>query len=463
MREALAQLERAAELCLPARAYALSAGDLVECLDRLQVLVQRMSAVQLALVREADGRAIATEHAAPSTAAWLRERWRISPSAAARMVRLAGLVDTDGGQALSDGRVNVEQLAAIDTAVAAIPAEHQPAAGQYLVEQAAVFGPRELGRLGHRVFEVVAPAQAQQRELAGLQRAEDRAWRDRALWITDLPGQQRVRLSGVLCQEDAAVVRAALDPLCAPRREGAGQPETRSPGQRRADALIEVCRLTLAAGELPDNGGDRPQVVITIPFAALRDQVGAGMLRPSSLHGGTDTVGDRSTIAGQRLDAGLGHPLSERDTASGSTDARAGVLDDAGMLTPSAVRRLACDAAILPAVLGGQGQVLDVGRQRRTFTGPLRRALVLRDGGCAFPGCDRPPRWCDGHHIQHWADGGGTRLDNAVLLCGHHHRVIHQDQWQVRVSPRDGLPEFTPPADLDPDQQPRRNTYHRRQ
>jgi Domain of unknown function (DUF222)/HNH endonuclease len=139
------------------------------------------------------------------------------------------------------------------------------------------------------------------------------------------------------------------------------------------------------------------------------------------------------------------------------------MLDDASALTAAAVRRLACDAAILPAVLGGQGQVLDVGRQRRTFTGPLRRALVLRDGGCAFPGCDRPARWADGHHIKHWADGGTTCLNNAVLLCGHHHRVIHQDRWQVRINPGDGLPEFVPPADLDPTQQPRRNVYHRRQ
>jgi hypothetical protein len=140
-----------------------------------------------------------------------------------------------------------------------------------------------------------------------------------------------------------------------------------------------------------------------------------------------------------------------------------GVLDDAGLLTPASVRRLACDAAILPAVLGSHGQILDFGRQRRTFTGPLRRALVLRDGGCAFPGCDRPARWCDSHHIQHWTDGGPTRLDNAVLLCGHHHRVIHQARWLVRVNPRDGRPEFVPPADLDPNQLPRRNTYHRRQ
>ena len=135
--------------------------------------------------------------------------------------------------------------------------------------------------------------------------------------------------------------------------------------------------MVLAGGRLPDNGGDRPQVVVTVPFDPLRRAFGAGVI---------DT-GDR--------------------------------------LSADAARRLACDARILPAVLDGAGQPLDLGRERRLFTGPLRRALVLRDGGCAFPGCDRPPRWCDGHHVIHWADGGATSLANAVLLCGHHHRLIH--------------------------------------
>jgi HNH endonuclease len=111
--------------------------------------------------------------------------------------------------------------------------------------------------------------------------------------------------------------------------------------------------------------------------------------------------------------------------------------------------------------LGGDGQVLDVGQARRLFTGALRRALVARDGGCDFPGCDRPARWCHGHHVKAWTAGGATALDNGVLLCGHHHRVIHQDEWQVRMA-ADGRPEFIPPAYLDPARRPRRNTYHLR-
>jgi hypothetical protein len=122
---------------------------------------------------------------------------------------------------------------------------------------------------------------------------------------------------------------------------------------------------------------------------------------------------------------------------------------------------MACCAGIIPAVLGTTGQVLDLGRERRLFTGAARRALVLRDGGCAFAGCDRPPRWCDGHHILHWILGGRTDLANGVLLCSHHHRVIHEGEWLVRIA-ADGLPEFVPPSWLDPLQTPRRNSFHRR-
>jgi hypothetical protein len=137
------------------------------------------------------------------------------------------------------------------------------------------------------------------------------------------------------------------------------------------------------------------------------------------------------------------------------------MLDTGGRLSPAQVRQLACDAKVIPAVLGGDGQVLDLGRSRRLITGALRRALEVRDRGCAFPGCDRPPRWCDGHHIHPWVDGGPTSLDNSVLLCGFHHRVIHRGHWIVRLG-GNGLPEFIPPAYVDPQQRPRRNLYHHR-
>ena len=137
-----------------------------------------------------------------------------------------------------------------------------------------------------------------------------------------------------------------------------------------------------------------------------------------------------------------GHHHPRRPAAGPSTGST--VTDDGAELSPAAIRRLACDADIIPVVLGTHGEVLDVGRTHRLVTPALWRALVCRDRHCAFPGCTRPPVMCHAHHITHWADGGPTALDNLVLLCGHHHRIIHHTPWQVRLNPDDGRPEFLP-------------------
>ncbi|EME59803.1 HNH endonuclease [Amycolatopsis decaplanina DSM 44594] len=125
----------------------------------------------------------------------------------------------------------------------------------------------------------------------------------------------------------------------------------------------------------------------------------------------------------------------------------------------SHTRLAACDCLMLPVVMNAAGEPLDVGRMRRFVTPGQRRALNIRDGGCAFPGCHRKPKHCHAHHIDHWADGGPTDLRNLVLLCGFHHRLIHHGDWQVRTA-TDGLPEFIPPQYRDPLRKPRRNTLH---
>ena len=142
-------------------------------------------------------------------------------------------------------------------------------------------------------------------------------------------------------------------------------------------------------------------------------------------------------------------------------DVAVGQLDTGGLLTPEATRRIGCDAAILPAILDSASVPIDIGRTRRTYTGAARTAVLLRDRGCAFPGCERPPRWTDIHHIVPWSEGGSTDRDNGVALCRHHHRLIHTTDWTVRLGP-DKRPEFIPPVHIDPSQQPRRNPYHQR-
>ncbi len=135
------------------------------------------------------------------------------------------------------------------------------------------------------------------------------------------------------------------------------------------------------------------------------------------------------------------------------------VLDYGGPITPAQARTLACDARIIPAVLGGSSQVLDIGTSNRLFPPHIRRAIALRDKGCTFPGCDRPPGWTDAHHISFWADNGRTAYHNGCLLCRHHHSEIHRGHWTITIAP-DGVPDFTPPPWVDPTRTPQRNTLH---
>ncbi|MGN9906864.1 DUF222 domain-containing protein [Phytohabitans sp. LJ34] len=411
----LAQLKVLATECADASTWTLSDATLVDCLDTIHQVVAAITAAQSHIVREIDGRGLAVAQHASSTAVWLREHLRISIHAAKRMLALAAALDQRPAldTALTTGAVNAEQAAVIAAAIAELPADLGPdlvdEAETVLIGQAGQFEPTILRKAGERILVHVAPEIADAADAAALRRMEEQAFEKRVFHLTRR-GDGRVRLTGWLDEAGAAAVNAALDPLCAPRHD---LYEPRTPGQRRADALVEVCGLATRTEQLPDSGGQRPHVVVTVPFDVLHQKLGIGML------------------------------------------------DTGGRLSATQIRQLACDARLIPAVLGSNGQVLDVGRGRRLFTGAVRSALELRDRGCAFPGCDRPPRWCDGHHIRSWVDGWPTSLDNGVLLCGYHHRIIHRGHWIVRLG-EDGLPEFVPPAYVDPRRRPRRNLYHLR-
>ena len=112
-----------------------------------------------------------------------------------------------------------------------------------------------------------------------------------------------------------------------------------------------------------------------------------------------------------------------------------------GPIHPEIVRRLACDASISRVITRGGSEPLDVGRRTAVVPAPMRRAVVVRDRHCRFPGCDRPPPWCDAHHAKHWADGGETSLANLVLLCRRHHRLVHRPGG-FRLEMTDGRPVF---------------------
>jgi hypothetical protein len=182
--------------------------------------------------------------------------------------------------------------------------------------------------------------------------------------------------------------------------------DPRTPGQRRADALGEICRQWLDRKDRPAVAGERPHVTLTVGLDALR-----------------------------------GHAVSNGD-ATGSPEPCA--LQDAGPVTPGVARRIACDASISRIVMGPRSEPLDVGRRTAVVPAGLRRAVAARDRQCRFPSCDRPEAWCDAHHVVHWADGGVTALGNLVLLCRRHHRMVHGTSG-FRLSMENGEPVFRRP------------------
>src|SRR5687767_6406033 len=198
-----------------------------------------------------------------------------------------------------------------------------------------------------------------------------------------------------LATEGKAVVEAALGPLSAPRPTD-GEPDLRGSDQRRGDALVSLVRRAVTAADgVPTTA--KAQLFVTIDYTQLKDSLRAG------------TTGAGSTLGGP--DAGT-------------------------LLAPETVRRIACDADLLPVVLGTAGQVLDLGRTRRLFTPGQVTRLWLRDAGCTYPGCTMPPQWTDAHHLVHWTDGGPTNLSNAALLCERHHTLVHHRRLAGTVQAR---------------------------
>jgi hypothetical protein len=399
--------------------WSLSDGEVETLLADAHRLEGRLHEVTLRLVSEADRRRASDRAAAASTPAWLRCHLQMTPADARQHVTLSaalnGRLDATR-QALADGTISRAHAVVVtkmmDTLSTSLGSEVTADAERQLIDWCRQFDPGEVARLGRRLGEVVDLASAEEREAKLLEKQERDAVRQRHLAFGS-DGFGRHLLRGQFDSESAATIAAALDPLAKPRPSTAEGPDVRTPGQRYADAFVELCRRQLASGDLPTRGGEKPQVIVTMDLDKLKRSVGSGLL------------------------------------------------DDGDRLSVAAVRRLACDAQVVPALLGGDGQPLDLGRSSRTFTAAQRRALGLRDGyGCAFPDCDRPMAWCDGHHIRHWIDGGATDLSNGVLLCCYHHTVIHQGEWIVRMA-TDGRPEFLPPGWLDRERKPRRNYRYR--
>ena len=223
-----------------------------------------------------------------------------------------------------------------------------------------------------------------------------------------------------------------------PEAEVASRLDRRTRPQRLLGGLVDAAKAALAQGGIPASGGLRPQVLVTIDAPSLLKEFDYGSLVKC-------------------LDSGQApSPVRCPRKTPGSMS---GSYAFTGPVPAATVRKLACEADMLPVVLSGEGRILDIGRAQRLFPPHLRRALHARDGGCAFPGCTIPGPWTEAHHIRHWSRGGPTSTDNGVLLCSHHHHEVHKENWRINV--RSGVPWFIPPAYVDPERAPLRNTFFR--
>jgi Domain of unknown function (DUF222)/HNH endonuclease len=254
----------------------------------------------------------------------------------------------------------------------------------------------------------------------------ERRHQRRGLWVS-ATWEGMVALQGLLEPEAGQILVAALEPLARP----ANAADDRSGAQRRADALAELARRNLEGGRLPQAGGVRPQLLVTVDLHSLLGHPGVGG------EAGGPVPLDPETCRRLACDGAITRVLVTRHQTDFTLDGPGG---DGGLAA-----QLQAAMTRLPPTLGGAPtQPLEVGRTTRVVTSAQRAALVVRDGGCAVAGCERPPAWCEAHHLVHWLHGGPTDLANLALVCRAHHRAVHEGGWRLGRDP-DGRLTATPP------------------
>ncbi|HVQ18184.1 MAG TPA: DUF222 domain-containing protein [Actinomycetes bacterium] len=375
-------LDAPADATLPAAAL----GDEILVLQRQ---INRLSAGLLARLAAFDAVDGAHVIAGASTASWLRHRTGLPAGQSSDLVRTAralrdSLVDTRA--ALQRGDLTTQHARTIVRTVGqvtdAVVPEHQPVVAHEV--EAVMLGvgcsvdAGSLTGFGHRVRQIADPEGV----LSDANRAYERRWFTASRTLDGM-----VNVEGLLDPQSGATVLTLLAAGSVPTGPG----DTRSSGQRRADALVEMCRQALDRGDVAATGGISPHLLVTTSLAALQGAAAK----------------------------------AQQDSAE---------LEWVGPVPAETARRLACDATLSRVLIDPAGLPLDVGRATRVVPPAIRAALVIRDGGCVADCCDRPPPWTEAHHIQHWIDGGATSLENLVLLCRTHHRKVHEQRWQLRRS-----------------------------
>ena len=321
--------------------------------------------------------------------AWVRTWAPTMKSGGAAMVRLTERLRSPERSQLREavlaGRVGVRNAAVcvqeMDRLTPRLCPEAVPSVWGALIQLGSQFGPREIRAVRPRLL-------AEYGADGELQHEQDVAARNAALSQPHDAGDGTFEYRLRPDAEGKTVLEAALGPLAAPRPAD-GVPDARGSDRRRSDALIEIVRRAVACPE------------------------------------GVPTTAKAQVFLRVDLDDLI------RKTRSATT---IGSADAGTVLAPETLRRLACDAGVLPVVMGAPSHLLDLGRASRPFSRAQVRALWLRDGSCTIPGCGIPAQLADAHHIRHWADGGPSDLGNATLLCGYHHRWVHDHRLAATIN-----------------------------
>lgn len=364
------------------------AGETLLALRRVEAGIDELV---LRVMAAAPTQALAEGAGARDVAAWLVAQGRADARPAHSLLRLAADLERRDATraALATGELSLEHARVIVRALDELTsgsATSQPvdseiiARGEaHLIELAGTHTPAQLRRLATHLIEVVAPEVADASDARALARLEARARQRQYLSIIPA-GDGLTRLHGVVPDAVGERLRTLVEAYAQPRvaalaADGAARPRP----QLLAEAFGQLLEA-LHPGRLPMHGGDATTVMVTIDLDTLRRELGVARL-------------------------------------------------GAEPITAAEARRLACTAQLIPAVLGGRSQPLDLGRAQRLFSPAQRKALRLRDRHCRADGCTVPAAWCDAHHVDPWSKGGASDLSNALLLCGHHHRRAHDPDY----------------------------------
>jgi hypothetical protein len=340
-------------------------------------LIQRRRVIEfqeLAFAREAAEFAASNawdEDGSVSAIDWIRFTCHMTAGAAANAIAVGEVLPRlpESHQAVVDGEIGFAHLAVMARTAEAIGERFDE---KLLVEKAKENSPGKFFYICHHARHAADP-KAYAAEQAGQvqqRRLKLSTWMDGSLLI-----------SGQLDPIGGAAVLTAFAPLA--RRSGAH--DDRDQEQRNADALVEICMHSLDSGLIPQRASQRTHLQVTTSLETLMALPGA----PAA-------------------DMELSLPISSKT-----------------------VERLACDCSVTRILLDSESMVIDVGRAKRTISGPQRKALNVRDKHCVWPGCERPASWTEGHHLVHWFHGGGGDLPNLALLCHRHHWLVHEGNWQI--------------------------------